>query len=241
MGRSTGIAWTDSTWNPWRGCHKVSPGCSACYMFREQERYGRDPGVVVRAAPKTFRSPLLWTDRRRVFTCSWSDWFIEEADPWRDEAWEVVRMTPHLTYQVLTKRPELIRDRLPADWGDGYPNVWLGVSIETPMQLPRASILNGIPAALRFVSAEPLLKDICLDGELGPDKIGWVIVGGESGGRPGRPPRPMKAAWARHIVDDCRFAGVPVFFKQWGGGAVPDKGATLDGCELHEFPNLGER
>jgi protein gp37 len=92
-----------------------------------------------------------------VFTCSWSDWFHEDADPWRDEAWEVIRAAPDLTFQILTKRPERIADHLPADWGDGYPNVWLGVTIENRRFVDRADVLREVPAAVRFISAEPLL------------------------------------------------------------------------------------
>ena len=240
MGASTGIEWTDATWNPWRGCTKVSPGCSACYMYREQERYGRDPAVVVRAQPTTFNAPLGWRERRLVFTCSWSDWFHVDADEWRDEAWEIVRRCSHLTFQILTKRPELISERLPADWGDGYPNVWLGVSVENNRFLWRADMLNEIPAKLRFVSAEPLLRDVCLRGPLA-NGIGWVIAGGESGGRTGHPPRPMEPDWARHIRDDCARACAPFFFKQWGGGPRPDRGALLDGVEHKEIPDAALR
>src|SRR4051794_20471332 len=127
MGRHSAIEWTDATYNPWRGCDKVSPGCAHCYMFREQRRYGRDPSVVVRAKDPTFYAPLRWQEPALVFTCSWSDWFHEAADSWREDAWDVLRQTPHLTYQILTKRPERITELLPEDWGDGWSNVWLGV------------------------------------------------------------------------------------------------------------------
>src|SRR6266498_5551388 len=123
MGETTGIAWTQRTWNPWHGCHKVSAGCKNCYMFREKRQYGQDPDVVVRSKT-TFNAPLKWKDSALVFTCSWSDWFIEEADPWRDEAWDVIRRTPHLTYQILTKRIERASSCLPKDWP--LKNVWLG-------------------------------------------------------------------------------------------------------------------
>lgn len=135
------IEWTDATWNPWRGCDKVSPGCAHCYMFRDQERYGRDPSTVVRAADPTFYAPVRkpsWERQRAsaivargrhlVFTCSWSDWFHPDADEWRDEAWSIIRDTPASTYQILTKRPERMADHLPDDWGEGYPNVWVLLS-----------------------------------------------------------------------------------------------------------------
>ena len=107
MGNKTGIEWCTSTWNPWRGCHKLRAGCKNCYMFREQNQYGHDPNIVVRSKT-TFNDPLKWKEPAKVFVNSWSDFFIEEADPWRDEAWDIMRRTPHLTYQILTKRPENI-------------------------------------------------------------------------------------------------------------------------------------
>lgn len=221
MGKTTGIQWADSTWNPWRGCTKVSPGCDNCYMFRDQERFGHDPTQVVRCGDGTFRLPLGMAEPRMVFTCSWGDWFHHEADPWRAEAWDIVRQTPHLTYQILTKRPALIRSRLPKDWGEGYPNVWLGVSAEDQRTLElRLPLLCQIPAALRFLSLEPLLKPVQLVGLLGLVK--WVIVGGESG--PGC--RPMDLNWTRLVLNQCLFYRVPAFVKQLGGW--PDKRGDMD-------------
>lgn len=105
MGKNSAIEWTEDTWNPWHGCHKVSQGCKNCYMFRDKARYGQDPNVVVRSKTK-FHDPLKWPEPRKIFTCSWSDFFIEEADAWRDEAFAIMALTPQHTYQVLTKRPE---------------------------------------------------------------------------------------------------------------------------------------
>lgn len=105
MGENTKIEWTEATWNPWHGCHKVSQGCKNCYMFRDKKRYGQDPNVVVGSKTK-FYDPLKWKEPRKIFTCSWSDFFIEEADPWRDEAMAIMALTPQHTYQVLTKRPD---------------------------------------------------------------------------------------------------------------------------------------
>jgi protein gp37 len=165
MGASTVIEWTDATANFWRGCTKVSPGCAECYMFRDQRRYGRDPEVVVRCSPTTFNAPMTrkWRAkaaaiaandgrRMRVFTCSWSDFFHEASDPWRADAWDVIRACPEYDWQILTKRPELVADRLPADWGDGWPHVWLGVSIENRRFIHRADQLRALPAAVRFIS-----------------------------------------------------------------------------------------
>ena len=241
MGRSSTIEWTQSTWNPWRGCTKISPGCASCYMYRAQARYGRDPFTVIRAQPQTFNAPLRWQssslDQGLVFTCSWSDWFHPDADHWRDEAWNVIRSCPDLTFQILTKRPELILDRLPSDWGpDGYPNVWLGVSVENSRFSWRIEELLDVSAHLRFISAEPLLGRVDFKAYLASDGIGWVIAGGESGGRPKHPPRPMKSEWVQLVRDQCIEAGVPFFFKQWGG-RLPGGSALLDGRSWQEMPS----
>ncbi|MFL5313065.1 MAG: DUF5131 family protein [Myxococcales bacterium] len=163
MGDQTGISWTESTWNPWMGCTRVSPGCDGCYMFREQRQYGNDPELVRRSKTK-FDAPLKWEEPKLVFTCSWSDWFHVNADDWRDEAWDIIRRSPQHTFQILTKRPGRIHHCLPADWGDGYPNVWLGVSVESAAFVSRVDVLRGIPAALRFISAEPLLGSLFPSG-----------------------------------------------------------------------------
>ena len=241
MGETTGIEWTGATWNPWRGCRKVSAGCAHCYMYREQKRYGRDPSVVVRAQPATFNAPLRWKEPGYVFSCSWSDFFIEEADPWRDEAWAIIRATPHLTYQILTKRPERISEHLPTDWGrEGYPNVWLGVSGETwRLAFERGMYLSQVRARVHFLSAEPFLDDLP-DGSFAYTLqfYDWVILGGESG--PGA--RPLSPGSARAVRDACVEQEVPFFFKQWGG--VRDKrdhdAAVIDGQRWVEMPKARE-
>lgn len=231
MATKTGIAWTNHTWNPWRGCRKISTGCRNCYMFRDQLRYGRDPRQIIRAADPTFRAPLKW-DSGLVFTCSWSDFFVQDADKWRPAAWDIMRKTPHLTYQILTKRILNVPDRLPDDWP--LPNVWLGVTAENQqaadMRIPE---LAKIPATKRFVCAEPLLGPIdfgctCwLSLNTGPNNecencgkprrfhyaFEWLILGGESG----RGARLVSGAWIRDIRDQCADVGIPFFFKQWGG------------------------
>lgn len=227
----TAISWTEETWNPWMGCTKVSEGCDHCYMFREQRQYGNDPELVRRSKTK-FKFPLGLKEPSLIFACSWSDWFHVDADPWRDEAWEIIRLTPQHTYQILTKRPGRILRHLPADWGDGYPNVWLGTSVETNEYLSRVHVLRAVPAALRFISAEPLLgplPDLNLDG------IGWVITGGESGPQH----RPINVAWVRAIRDACLRAGVPFHHKQWGGIRPKSNGKLLDGVEWCEIPAAG--
>ncbi len=234
MSDITTIEWTDSTWNPWHGCRKVSPGCKFCYMYRDKARYGQDPTKVVRSKT-TFDAPLKWKEPRKVFTCSWSDWFIEEADAWRDEAYGIIRHTPH-QYQVLTKRIErATAARLPKEV---LPNLWLGVSVESPRYKIRIDQLRDTPAAIRFLSIEPLLEDI---GYLNLRHIDWVIVGGESGPEA----RPMQPMWARLVRDQCLEAGVPFLFKQWGetneklvNVGKKAAGRVLDGRTWDQFPEV---
>jgi protein gp37 len=234
MGEATRIAWTDHTWNPWVGCTRVSPGCDHCYMFTGRERYGQDPALVVRSKT-TWHDPVRWeqaaarsSQRERVFTCSWSDWFHSAADPWREEAWAIIARCPHLDFQILTKRPGRIRTHLPADWGSGYPNVWLGVSIESDRYVRRAELLRRISAVVRFLSLEPLLGPL---PSLNLTDIDWVIVGGESG--PGY--RRMDHAWVRDLEEQCRAAHVAFFFKQ-SAALHSERGIELDGRIRRAFP-----
>lgn len=235
MGDKTRISWTERTLNFWMGCTRVSPGCENCYMFDELRRYGRDPSVVGRTKPATWNQAYDWDRqaaeagaRGRVFVCSWSDFFHAAADPWRGEAWRVLRACPNLDFQVLTKRPARIAAHLPEDWGDGYPNVWLGVSVESNEFVGRVDALRQVPARLRFISAEPLLgplPDLDLTG------IDWLIVGGESGPRY----RHMDHGWARELRDRAAAAGVAYFFKQ-SADLHPGRGTRLDGVEHKAFP-----
>ena len=211
--KTTGIEWTDVTWNPWHGCVKVSPGCKHCYMYRDKGRFGQDPTDVVRSKT-TFSAPLKLKEPQLIFTCSWSDFFIDLADEWRNEAWDIIKQTPHLTYQILTKRPERIHQCLPKDWGNGYENVWLGVSGETQSTHDQRHVeLLKIPAALHWVSIEPMLEpvDLMLDLQT-KDRphIEWVVAGGESGPKA----RPSQLGWFRSLRDQCQSAGVPFFMKQ---------------------------
>ena len=248
MGENTAISWTNNTWNPWVGCRKVSQGCKNCYMFREQERYGNDPKMVRRTAPATFNAPLKWKEPAMVFTCSWSDFFIEEADEWRADAWKIVKETPHLTYQILTKRIESVTLDMP-EWPR---NAWLGVTAENQDELDsRWPVLQwlgrlyGIPVL--FLSIEPMLSIVDISDALywqeTPSKWGrgvdWVIVGGESG--PGA--RPMDLDWARNVREQCLDNEIPFFFKQVGGSKKIDGtwgGDLLDGKRYHEMPSKAE-
>lgn len=259
MGTNSGIGWTGNTWNPWKSCRKISPACKFCYMYRDMERWGQDPTKVTRSK-STFNEPLKWKDPTLIFTCSWSDWFIEEADAWRMEAWEIIKKTPHHTYQILTKRPERILKCLPPDWGDGYPNVWIGVSVENQEYADlRIPILLNVPAHVRFLSCEPLLGDINISqsvrlwkfqnsGSFESDYehlLHWVIIGGESGH--GKHPedksvkyqyRESKLEWISSITQQCREAGVPVFVKQLGTHLSKEmKLADKTGSDIDEFPD----
>lgn len=246
MGDRSKIEWTDATWNPWYGCTKVSPGCAHCYMFREQRTYGRNPEVVTRSKTR-FNDPLKWAEPRTIFTCSWSDFFHEAADPWRDEAWEIIRRTPQHRYLILTKRPERMADRLP--WwpptaraetnGDlqGWRNIWFGVSVENRRWEERVFSLLAAAALHHdqfFVSAEPLLEDVEIPWLGEAAGISWVIAGGESG--PGA--RPFDVAWARRLREDCRTAGAAFFLKQLG--AVPMM-AEAEWRALERMPLLAAR
>lgn len=248
MGERTGIEWADATWNAWQGCTKVSPGCAHCYAeWHIEHRFKRRFETVRRSAPATFNLPLMLARNTvapvsgppfKIFVCSLSDFFHPAADEWRREAWLIIKQTPQFVYQILTKRPERIEACLPTDWGPkGWPNVWLGTSVESQEYVHRAFTLGKIQAAQRFLSCEPLLGPL----DLGPvfrfkfDPITWVIVGGESGPHA----RKMDPDWVRSIRDQCDYYGIPLFFKQWGGpaGAKRDHGdAVLDGKLHKDFP-----
>jgi len=234
MGKNSNISWTNDTWNSWQGCHKISAGCKNCYMYRDKKRYGQDPQVVIRSKAHTFNTPLTRLKGPLVFVCSWSDFFIEEADGWRDEAWDIIRRTPHLTYQILTKRPSDIKYCLPDDWGDkGYPNVWLGVSIEDADSLWRIIPLEEIPARVKFVSYEPALEYV--DFTAFSPTIDWLISGGESGPNP----RPAQLDWFRQVRDDCLENNIPFFHKQHGGSRKINGewgGRELDGIVWSQWP-----
>jgi protein gp37 len=231
------IGWTNGTWNPWYGCTKISPGCKFCYMYRDMERYGRDPFTVQRSKT-TFNAPLKWKEPRMIFTCSWSDFFIENADAWRDEAWDIIRRTPH-TYQILTKRPELIDDRLPVFWDEIKHRAWLGVSVENADYAHRIGSLLNSPAGVTFVSLEPILGpveiSVWLPDLINPDRfLDWVIVGGESGADGIR--RDCDPRWICDIVDQCRVAKTPVFVKQDSGSKPGLQRRIPDSHWVQEFP-----
>jgi protein gp37 len=209
---NTKIQWTESTWNPWHGCSKVSAGCKFCYMFRDKERYGQSPTKVLKSK-SMFNQPLKWKEPKIIFTCSWSDWFIEEADAWRDEAWEIIRRTPHHTYQILTKRPERIKDNLPSFF-DELENVWIGVSVESQEFVGRIAYLNEL-SCITFASFEPLLGEIKWNENM--NQLDWCIIGGESGNDNGKYKyRPMEMQWVENLITDVKANHVKCFVKQLG-------------------------
>ena len=234
------IQWTDATVNFWTGCKKVSAGCKFCYMYRDKERYGKDPTTVIRTTPVTFEAALKWKDSKRIFTCSWSDFFIEEADQWRADAWDVIRKTPHHHWQILTKRPERIAECLPPDWGDGWDNVWLGVSVENQEYAHRLEALASIPAKIRFISAEPLIGPINLSYyKESLHSFHWIIIGGESGNDKGKYGyRSCELEWITDLIEQTKDSCIEVFVKQTGTWLSNQlKLSDRHGGDLTEWPN----
>lgn len=210
------IQWADLTINFWIGCTVVSAACRGCYMFRDALFRGFDPKKVRRASNAVFYRALEILEPKRIFTCSWSDFFHSDADAWRGDAWDVIRRTPWHTWLILTKRPERILECLPADWGDGYPNVWLGVTVENMKALHRLDILRKIPARVRFISVEPLLELIIFANLAG---FHWMIVGGDSGYDKADSQfryRQCEIEWLESAVEQAKGAGLAVFVKQLG-------------------------
>ncbi len=242
MGRKSGVDWCDASWGPWYGCRKTSAGCKHCFAQRDMLRFGKNFDVVTRSKDKTFYAPDKWTDAPLViFVCPWSDFFIEDADLWRDEAWRIIKRNPQHTFLLLTKRIERVEMCLPDDWGDGYPNVWLGVSVANQDEVYRIPLMLEIKAALHFVSAEPLIGPIEIFEYLykgGPRAgVRWTIVGGESG--VGTEWRDLRIEWVDKVYQDCQNAEVAFFFKQWSGrkkkGVVNNR---YKGQVFHEMPSV---
>lgn len=232
MSDRTRIEWTDATWNPVRGCTKITPGCAHCYASTFAERFRGvaghpyERGFDLRTVPGKLGDPLRWKQPRSIFVNSMSDLFHKDVpEDYIREVLEVMRRADWHTYQVLTKRSERMRDLLggPFRASAELPQIWWGVSVENRRHgLPRIDHLRATPARLRFLSVEPLLEDL---GELDLEGIHWAIVGGESG----HGARPLHPDWVRSIRDQCARAGIPFFFKQWGGARKRLAGRELDG------------
>ena len=265
----TTIEWTDETWNPVTGCEKISPGCKHCYakalhdMRHQAFLNGKNmpaqyaaPFESVRLWPERLKIPLRWRAPRLCFVNSMSDLFHEDVPlAFIDDVLEVIHATPHITYQVLTKRAERLERGLYGQegayfartlgGGDYLANLWIGVSVEDKKHLDRLEYLRAIEAAVRMVSFDPLLEDL---GKVNLQGIGWAIAGGESGRGAGV--RPMHPDWVRSLRDQCLDQGVPFFFKQWGEwapleqfrpGDKADKGVLFFPGIDHCFQRAGKK
>ena len=247
MSDKSAIEWTEATWNPTTGCDRISAGCDNCYALTLSKRlkamgvakYQRDgdprtsgPGFGVTIHPETLMTPYSWKRPRVVFVNSMSDLFHARVPlTFIRDVFDVMAATPRHTYQLLTKRARRL-ERM-ADQLNWPSNVWMGVSVESVDQYDRVLQLAQVPAAVRFLSCEPLLgalPNLPLDG------IDWVIAGGESGPQA----RSVDAAWIRSLRDSCVSAHIPFFFKQWGGTRAKSGGRELDGLTWDEMPTTSQ-
>lgn len=244
MAQQSAIQWTDHTFNPWWGCTKVSQGCKHCYAETLANRYGHGvwgPNTERRLfGDKHWAEPLRWNksaaaanQRAKVFCASMADVFEDNPalDSERQKLWSLIAETPWLDWQLLTKRPQHVNVMVP--WANDWPaNVWIGTSIEnTDAALERLPYIQRIPAAIRFLSCEPLIGPL---QAIDLTHVQWVIAGGESGAGH----RPCNPEWVRDLRDQCQDAGVAFFFKQWGGHTSKAGGRLLDGEIWNQFPDL---
>jgi protein gp37 len=235
------IEWTDATWNPIRGCTKISPGCAHCYAetfaerFRGVAGHPYEQGFDLKLIPEKLAEPLRWPKSKMVFVNSMSDLFHEGVpDDYIEQVCLVMQRANWHRFQVLTKRSGRMRDLLMSRlaFAAREPHIWFGVSVENKQHgLPRVEHLRSAPAGLRMLSVEPLLEDL---GRLDLTGIGWVILGGESGPKARR----LDPDWVRSVRDQCQAANVPFFFKQWGGVRKKEAGRVLDGRTHDDIPTL---
>jgi protein gp37 len=230
----TAIEWTEATWNPVTGCTQVSPGCAHCYAktfaqrFQGVQGHPYEQGFALKLWPERLDLPLRWRRPRMIFVNSMSDLFHDDVPfPFVQRVFQTMGQAQHHVFQVLTKRHERLAELAPMLPWPG--NVWMGVSIENKRWTLRADYLRTVPAAVRFVSAEPLLGPL---DTLDLTQIDWLIVGGESGPRH----RPVNVEWVRNLRDRCTEEGVAFFFKQWGGRTSKARGRVLDDREWSELP-----
>lgn len=242
MSLQSAIEWTDATWNPVRGCTKISPGCKHCYAetfaerFRGVKEHPYEQGFDLRLVPEKLTEPLLWRSPKMIFVNSMSDLFhVGVPEEYIVAVARVMVAARWHTYQVLTKRADRLQMLLNSKlaFAAKETHIWWGVSVENRKHgLPRIEALQNSNATTRFLSVEPLLEDL---GELNLDGIDWVIAGGESGAGA----RPMKKEWVISVRDQCRLNGIPFFFKQWGGVHKSLAGRRLEGKTYDEFPQRG--
>ncbi|HWB84505.1 MAG TPA: phage Gp37/Gp68 family protein [Bryobacteraceae bacterium] len=236
MAEHTTIEWTDATWNPVRGCTKISPGCKNCYAERFAERFRGvkghpfEQGFDLRLVPGKIGEPLRWKTPQRIFVNSMSDLFHDKVPlEYIKDVFDVMNRADWHQYQVLTKRAERLEElsrELP--WA---PHIWMGVSVENKDYLWRIDHLRRTKAHIKFLSIEPLIGPL---GKINLRGIDWVIAGGESGPRA----RPMDAAWVRDVRDQCVRSGVSFFYKQWCGVQKKRHGRYLEGRTWDEMPEL---
>jgi protein gp37 len=241
MSLASKIEWTDATWNPVRGCTKISPGCAHCYAHTFAERFRGVPGhpyeqgFDLKLIPDKLKTPLSWKQPQRIFVNSMSDLFHPSVpDDYVRQVAEVMCEADWHVFQVLTKRADRLQAALSTYLRDiaAREHIWWGVSVEDKKYgVPRIDHLRNAPARVRFLSVEPLLEDI---GKINLKGIHWVIVGGESGNGA----RKMAEPWVRSLRDQCKRARVPFFFKQWGGVRKHKTGRSLDGLQYDELPAL---
>jgi len=239
MSEHSAIEWTDATWNPVRGCTKITPGCDHCYAETFAERFRGVPGhpyeqgFDLRLVPEKLAEPLRWKTPKMVFVNSMSDLFHKDVpEDYVEAVCRTMERASWHTYQVLTKRSSRMRNMLQTrlQFAARLPHIWWGVSVEDRAHgLPRVEHLRQAPATIRFLSIEPLLEDL---GEINLEGIHWVIVGGESGAGA----RPMHKEWVVSLRDQCEQAGVHFFFKQWGGVRKSKAGRELDGKTYDGLP-----
>jgi len=239
MSASSEIEWTDATWNPVRGCTKISPGCKHCYAETLAERFRGVPnhpyeqGFDLRLVPEKLAEPLKWGVPKTIFVNSMSDLFHQEVPTdYIEQVARVMELANWHTFQVLTKRADRLRRFLSTSRSavGAWRHLWWGVSVENRKHgLPRIEALRHTPAAMRFLSVEPLLEDL---GDVDLTNIDWVIVGGESGAGA----RPLRQEWVLRLRDQCAAARVPFFFKQWGGVRKAKTGRLLEGRTHDDMP-----
>jgi protein gp37 len=239
MSFQSSIEWTDATWNPVRGCTKISPGCKHCYAetfaerFRGVKGHPYEQGFDLRLVPDKLAEPLRWRIPKMIFVNSMSDLFHDNVpDAYIIKVVKVMAAANWHTFQVLTKRADRLGQLLSTGlrFAAEQPHIWWGVSVENRKHgVPRIDYLRAAPAAIRFLSVEPLLEDL---GVINLDHISWVIVGGESGNGA----RPMKKEWVVSIKNQCQNKCVPFFFKQWGGVRKSVAGRKLDGKTYDQYP-----
>ncbi|MBD2148764.1 phage Gp37/Gp68 family protein [Pseudanabaena sp. FACHB-1277] len=231
---NTGIEWTDKTWNPTTGCDKVSAGCKYCYAEAITERFTHNfpNGFNLTLHEDRIDQPRHWRKPSRIFVNSMSDLFHDDVPlEFLHRVFKVMQETPQHIYQILTKRHERLEQI--ADKLTWSPNIWMGVSVESQRYVDRVNSLRNIPAAVKFLSCEPLLGSLKLD----LTNIDWVIVGGESG----RNHRPIEKEWVEDILQQCQHKNVAFFFKQWGGLTPKSGGKILNGETWQEMPIAWEQ